>query len=423
MVVQRLAARREKELISGVRLRVVATAALITLILIAPDATGGNAFIRLSRNATVAYESDDQNDTANIWVMKLDGSARRRLTFHEKGQGAEFPAWSPSGRQIAFMSDRVGLYDIYVMNADGSAQRRLTTNRRSDEFPAWSPDGKKIAFASSRRSLLSPAPSISRFAAAKALLKTRSYRRGQGHSSVSRLTTAWSSRIIVWMSGHRTAMRTGVLLIGVGFVTLAALSSVGMAQNVGRVIFRDNFSKRKGGWITGSNRHEAVGYSHGSLFIEMKRAGEGYSALATAAPQASNMTVSVTAKNITGHSGTRFGVDCRSNRSSTPPYRDLGYTFSIYNDGSFGIERSQAQSVKVLARGQSAKIAHAHRSYDVAARCVGTRLTLLVDGKAIATVSDSTYTRGRYGVFVWADGSSLVPATVRFSNFIVRSTK
>jgi hypothetical protein len=78
--------------------------------------------------------------------------------------------------------------------------------------------------------------------------------------------------------------------------------------------------------------------------------------------------------------------------------------------------------VKVLARGQSPKIAQGRHSHDVAARCIGIHLTLLVDGKAIATVSDSTYRRGRYGVFVWADGSSAVPATVRFTNFIVLST-
>ena len=36
------------------------------------------------------------------------------------------------------------------MNADGSGQRRLTRNTAGDYFPAWSPDGQKIAFVSQR---------------------------------------------------------------------------------------------------------------------------------------------------------------------------------------------------------------------------------------------------------------------------------
>lgn len=214
-------------------------------------------------------------------------------------------------------------------------------------------------------------------------------------------------------------LRTPVLLVVVS-VTLATLAYVARAQVVARLIFHDDFSKQKGGWVTGSNSDEAVGYSDGSLFIKLKKSG-GYSALATTAPQAGDMIVSARAQNVSGSPGTRFGVDCRANYSSVPPHRDVGYTFSIYNDGSFGIERSQPRSTKVLKRGQSPKIAHSRHSYNVAAKCVGTRLTLLVDGKAIAAVSDSTYSRGRYGVFAFADPSSPLPTTVRYSDFIVRS--
>ena len=45
-----------------------------------------------------------------VWVMNVNGSGQRRLM-----RNADDPAWSPSGRQIAFVRGR----SIYLMNADG----------------------------------------------------------------------------------------------------------------------------------------------------------------------------------------------------------------------------------------------------------------------------------------------------------------
>ena len=55
--------------------------------------------------------------------------------------------------KIAFASSRDGNLEIYVMDGDGSNQRRVTVNPASDEYPAWSPDGKKIAFVSNRNNV------------------------------------------------------------------------------------------------------------------------------------------------------------------------------------------------------------------------------------------------------------------------------
>jgi TolB protein len=57
------------------------------------------------------------------------------------------PAWSPDGKQIAFISERERGSQIFVMNADGSDVRNLTNDpKRFDSHPAWSPDGRRIAF-------------------------------------------------------------------------------------------------------------------------------------------------------------------------------------------------------------------------------------------------------------------------------------
>lgn len=91
-----------------------------------------------------------------IWLMAPDGSKRRRLTDVEPPEndaaGSMSPAWSPDGTHIAFAA-QIGtreedqrLTEIYVMRADGTDRRRLTTNESLDGSPSWSPDGERIAF-------------------------------------------------------------------------------------------------------------------------------------------------------------------------------------------------------------------------------------------------------------------------------------
>ncbi len=64
---------------------------------------------------------------------------------------AQTPPLRANGK-IAFTSDRDGNQEIYVMNNDGTGQVRLTSNTDIDSFPAFSPDGRKIAFISQNAS-------------------------------------------------------------------------------------------------------------------------------------------------------------------------------------------------------------------------------------------------------------------------------
>ena len=83
-----------------------------------------------------------------IYVVSADGSGLRRLTRNPANDAD--PTWSPDGRKLAFVSDRDGNSEVYVMNADGSGQRSLTRNPAFDADPTWSPDGRKLAFVSNR---------------------------------------------------------------------------------------------------------------------------------------------------------------------------------------------------------------------------------------------------------------------------------
>jgi Tol biopolymer transport system component len=85
-----------------------------------------------------------------LYVFDTAGSNPRRITPDE--WEAQYPAWSPDGRRIAFTHVvPPNSFDIWVVNADGSGLRQLTWEPGSDNYPAWSPDGRSIVYSSDDR--------------------------------------------------------------------------------------------------------------------------------------------------------------------------------------------------------------------------------------------------------------------------------
>lgn len=92
----------------------------------------------------------------HLYVFSMAGHKLTQITSGDYDDSA--PAWSPDGREIAFVSnrsehpDRNFNDDIWVVSADNSDKGahllRITTNPGTDVSPTWSPDGKWIAFTS-----------------------------------------------------------------------------------------------------------------------------------------------------------------------------------------------------------------------------------------------------------------------------------
>jgi TolB protein len=61
------------------------------------------------------------------------------------------PAVSPDGRHIAFLSDRDGgTSDLYVVGADGKGERRLTRSEEQEAVPSWTNRGMSVTFMTMR---------------------------------------------------------------------------------------------------------------------------------------------------------------------------------------------------------------------------------------------------------------------------------
>ncbi|MDQ6890801.1 MAG: hypothetical protein M3Z56_11065, partial [Bacteroidota bacterium] len=83
----------------------------------------------------------------HLYVFDMDTKKLDTLTKGDYDEAS--PAWSPDGRQLAFVSNRTDNReqnentDIWVMDATpGAAIKQLTTWPGSDQNPQWSPDGK-----------------------------------------------------------------------------------------------------------------------------------------------------------------------------------------------------------------------------------------------------------------------------------------
>jgi eukaryotic-like serine/threonine-protein kinase len=80
----------------------------------------------------------------DLFVMRADGTARRRLTEDEfRNRG---PKWIRGNDWLVFYSNRGGNYQIWLIRSDGTEARPLTNHPEDVNQPAVSADGTRLAF-------------------------------------------------------------------------------------------------------------------------------------------------------------------------------------------------------------------------------------------------------------------------------------
>lgn len=95
----------------------------------------------------IAYVSFESRKPA-IFVQNLSTRQRTKISDFTGLNGA--PAWSPDGQSLALTLSRDGNPELYLMNLTTLALKRLTTHPAIDTEPRWSQDGKSLIFTSDR---------------------------------------------------------------------------------------------------------------------------------------------------------------------------------------------------------------------------------------------------------------------------------
>jgi len=108
---------------------------------------------------TIRYRFDGQgyldDKYRQIFVIDAHSGDARQVT--EGAFEHQHPAWSPTGHEIAFDSNREPgwelspYHDIYAVRASGNAIRKVTDSSGEWSTPSWSPDGTTLAFFGTRR--------------------------------------------------------------------------------------------------------------------------------------------------------------------------------------------------------------------------------------------------------------------------------
>ena len=92
----------------------------------------------------------DQREDYDLVEIPLDGSPARTILATSRNEAD--PAWSPVGNQYAYVTDRSGTQEIWLRSGDGSLERPIVTPTSFQDSTlllsglSFSPDGKRVAY-------------------------------------------------------------------------------------------------------------------------------------------------------------------------------------------------------------------------------------------------------------------------------------
>ncbi|HEX9385081.1 MAG TPA: serine/threonine-protein kinase [Anaerolineales bacterium] len=196
-------------------------------------------------------------------------------------------------------------------------------------------------------------------------------------------------------------------------------SMTSVVNNTAKVLLEDDFSVSRDGWGTLTDSDSSIEYESDALHMLIFT--KNFVAWSTPNDQVyQNTHMEITAFNNDTDPTTAFGFIC-AQQSKDWSFYYLGVTPA----GEYAIiKATDGESDEFLTNNgkwaSSDLIPHKAASYRVGGDCGHGKLTLYVDGKQIASVSDNTYGSGRVGLFIWS-GENVSSADVTFDDFLLTS--
>lgn len=211
---------------------------------------------------------------------------------------------------------------------------------------------------------------------------------------------------------------TFTLLVQLSLLTLAAVACQispaigGELVASGGILFKDDFSDPGSGWMQGEDEFGKTEYLNGGfrIFVNSDVTGK------VSIPRLlfTDTVIEVDASKIAGPDDNDFGVICR--------YQDENnfYFFEISSDGYYSIGKFKDNRLILIGMEQmqtSDHIRQGETTNRIRAACIGSSLSLSVNGHHLAEVEDADFPRGDVGLIA---GTFETPgADLLFDNFKV----
>ena len=201
------------------------------------------------------------------------------------------------------------------------------------------------------------------------------------------------------------------------FVGITGCSSIpGLVSNASsakNLLFQDDFSDPGSGWHIARNGDLVIDYDNGSFLFQLNQAYSDFWSLPGL--MVSDVQVEVDAIRMDGSEDNDLGIICR--------YQDQNnfYGLIISSDGYYGISKMENGEHKIIGAEGMQYSDNIHRGTEmnhIQANCVGSTLTLMVNGEKLIEVQDSDFVAGDTGLTVGTFSEPQVK--VQFDNFIVK---
>lgn len=180
------------------------------------------------------------------------------------------------------------------------------------------------------------------------------------------------------------------------------------------ILFEDDFSDTSSGWDRIDDEDGITDYYDGGYRILVNQDNRFFFANPGLTDLPNDVRIEVEATKLGGSDDNNFGIICR--------YQDTSnfYRIIVSSDGFAGIILVQdGTSTNLTGEGlvpfDSALAGNA--TNEIRVNCIGSTLTLFVNGEQVLTTQDSTFSNGDVGLF--AGAFDIVGTDILFDNFIV----
>jgi hypothetical protein len=179
------------------------------------------------------------------------------------------------------------------------------------------------------------------------------------------------------------------------------------------ILRRDDFSMTSTGWDQVHEADYTLEYKNNSYHVFVGAQNGGQSVWI--GDNYTDVSVEVDVNQTAGPDDASIGVSCRFTQDVG------GYSFEFARDGTYGIYRYKQGSPDALdERVLDPNTVNTTGTNHIEGICAGPTLTLLLNGKPLMQVDDSTFSTGGAGLVIRTGSSGVPGIDVLFNQFVIK---